>query len=752
MEIDPKVILEALGVGKIGAWAWKEFGKDIALKGAGSIWLHFKYDGAKKKYQDKVKKLYSTMRVLYKHESVSLDSQYVDLFILEEPEAYRRYGVDFLESNFDETVRFYDRSNRTEAVVVVNERDRLFVLGKPGAGKTTFLKKLASLAANEKKIDRVPIFVSLNSLAYSQKNLFDYIVNEFDVCGFPNAEKFIESILEKGKAIILFDGLDEIGREDSRQGQIIHEIENLIRQYHENKFIITCRNAANDYRFENFTYVEIADFTDYQVGAFVDKWFADDPEKSKKFQEDLGKDEHQNLKELTHNPLLLGMLCLVFDETSYFPTKRGVIYRDAIEALMKKWDKERGVQREKISGFTPSFEKKLLEFLAYEYLIENKIFFEKYGVVKKIDSGVLGRKNVVAESEDILDAIEAQHGLLIQRAEHVYSFSHLTFQEYFVAQYIVDRLETDQEALDNLFKYLYNPRWREVFPLVASLVEIPDAFFRSFVLLIQKPIKRNKLLNSMINRVDELSHELQVPGDIITSRMRTIALVVSINKIIRIVRKVASHRSLMLTRRMLQLLDLDEMDISLEKASEAVRIILDSSVGKGEDRKRLNKVLMLSIKKTSRFSDDFYTRQISNDELEKVRITLRDELRKSDKIATKQIIDRIKYELDERLYIGISLRVVLSFMPGFVGEFMRYVEEIDFPRTFADENDWRLYLKKLIHSVIPGFDEQEVELKEEYEADLEKFMQSNIFLLDCLRQADVTNYWNYVFLVRPYKV
>jgi predicted NACHT family NTPase len=40
------------------------------------------------------------------------------------------------------------------------------------------------------------------------------------------------------------------------------------------------------------------------------------------------------------------------------------------------------------------------------------------------------------DSEAVLKSIEAQHGLLVERARGIYSFSHLTFQEYFTAKQI----------------------------------------------------------------------------------------------------------------------------------------------------------------------------------------------------------------------------------------------------------------------------------------------------------------------------
>ena len=78
----------------------------------------------------------------------------------------------------------------------------------------------------------------------------------------------------------------------------------------------------------------------------------------------------------------------------------------------------------------------------------------------------------VADGEAILKAIEAQHGIFVERAHGIYSFSHLTFQEYFTAKYIVDNAA--QGTLKRLVReHCGESRWREVFLLTTSL--LPDA-------------------------------------------------------------------------------------------------------------------------------------------------------------------------------------------------------------------------------------------------------------------------------------
>jgi hypothetical protein len=56
--------------------------------------------------------------------------------------------------------------------------------------------------------------------------------------------------------------------------------------------------------------------------------------------------------------------------------------------------------------------------------------------------------------------------VLVERAEGIYSFSHLTLQEYLTAQYIDDHRQIETLVTE----HLTDERWREVFLLVAGLM------------------------------------------------------------------------------------------------------------------------------------------------------------------------------------------------------------------------------------------------------------------------------------------
>lgn len=79
------------------------------------------------------------------------------------------------------------------------------------------------------------------------------------------------------------------------------------------------------------------------------------------------------------------------------------------------------------------------------------------------------------DSKIILRAIMAQHGIFVERAKHIFSFSHLTIQEYFTAKYIVDNVT--KRTLNGLVeKHLTNDKWREVFLITTGMLEEADDF------------------------------------------------------------------------------------------------------------------------------------------------------------------------------------------------------------------------------------------------------------------------------------
>ena len=236
-----------------------------------------------------------TMRVLDMTQPVDLDRIYTDVNIIKDVIGRRRIGYDEVMEVC--TREHFDRflvgtiKERVKGFEAVEEFQKLVVLGKPGAGKTTFMKYLAmSCLGNRFHGELVPIFVTLKAYAEErgQPSLENYILTEFQKREV--AEDVAKRLLKEGRALILLDGLDEVKKEDDRR--IKQDIDRFSRDWLKNRFAITCRIAAREYQFERFTEVEVADFDDGQIETFVNNWFRErDESKAKRLLERLKGNE-----------------------------------------------------------------------------------------------------------------------------------------------------------------------------------------------------------------------------------------------------------------------------------------------------------------------------------------------------------------------------------------------------------------------------------------------------------------------------
>jgi hypothetical protein len=123
-----------------------------------------------------------------------------------------------------------------------------------------------------------------------------------------------------------------------------------------------------------------------------------------------------------------------------------------------------------------------------------------------------------ADGDVVLQAIEAQHGLLIERAQSIYSFSHLTFQEFFAARHIVSNPHNLQ--FEALASHAHDERWRELLLLTASMLTTESAMFLFQIWTAYlKQATNGSLIRSMLTTVvqwNELHHSVQVYPDRVT--------------------------------------------------------------------------------------------------------------------------------------------------------------------------------------------------------------------------------------------
>jgi len=163
--------------------------------------------------------------------------------------------------------------------------------------------------------------------------------------------------------------------------------------------------------------------------------------------------------------------------------------------------------------------RELLATLAAETFEKGELFFAQEDLEKRIVAYLrtLPPADVDEDidGEAVLKAIEARHGILVERAHRIHAFAHLSFQEYFTAKYVVEN-----NALARLLtvEHIRDRRWREVILQTASLLYNADAFFEHFYRALNDSVREDTKLLALLQWVD--AKACPFAGDYKISAMR----------------------------------------------------------------------------------------------------------------------------------------------------------------------------------------------------------------------------------------
>jgi hypothetical protein len=395
-------------------------------------------------------------------EHSDITSRYVHLDLLLEP---RRKHTNISQ---------LERKRPLKEIILANTSNTV-ILGQAGSGKTTSVKYIVNSIFRDPEflnnIYTLPIVIRLRELNKSNSVfnefqeggiieklslMFGLKINikyktEKDKDGKENIvgkkedddklrtflkTKIIPYILDNQKMLLILDGFNEIIDENIKD-LVISEIKELTRSLKSVNFILTSRSADYKLLLENTTVYEISELNETQIKEFSNKWFQNSNLSEKFLTELYAKTPY---KDFYTRPLFLTQWSLIYSRTNEIPDKPKIIYQRIIELVLKDWNEQQGIKRKtKFSTFTVERKREFLSNMAFNLTIKhNSRIFSKYElslVYKEINNKF--KELPVGELEDVIEEIETYNGLILKSGYDKFEFSHLTLQEYLVADYIV---------------------------------------------------------------------------------------------------------------------------------------------------------------------------------------------------------------------------------------------------------------------------------------------------------------------------
>ncbi|MGW6933705.1 NACHT domain-containing protein [Lentzea sp. NPDC054927] len=337
--------------------------------------------------------------------------------------------------------------------------DRRFVLvGNPGAGKSTFIRRLIHRAAAEGA--RVPLLVQLKRHQEIVDDFVTIIARELrPLTQRVVPRQHIADLLDTGAGLVVFDGLDEVGDIHSRRASVV-AIEAFAARFPLAHIVVTCREESYPVAMLDavkFPVHWLPDFDSDQVEYYARMWFSlvhgvvDGGEsRAAAFLRDSA-----HVLDLRSNPLMLSLLCMLYQSEGYIPENTADVYRECSELMLVRWDSVSQVPSVIRSSV------KLAKFLVQE--LAQHFFFTLGGQGDEGETTLLrlvvahlrereeeGARSYHQQARDFLDYCAERAWVLTQvdtslDGERRFGFTHRTFMEYYTACYVLRTCESSEQ-------------------------------------------------------------------------------------------------------------------------------------------------------------------------------------------------------------------------------------------------------------------------------------------------------------------
>ena len=341
----------------------------------------------------------------------------------------------------------------------------VLVEGRPGSGKTTLVHKVTRDWATGRKVlqgAKMVFLITLRLLNFSKKDHSLLEVLEVFYGGEVLRKKIEHDLQECGGEGVCFiiDGLDEYQHKNKKESVIYQLIDKKCLPF--SMVIVASRPmAANVLRRSCFRRVEVIGFSKSQINEYVetypfngsDEVLSDMDSKLK-----LYLDQHPNILHMCYLPVHAAMICFLFSQLEgNIPHTEARNYEQfTISTLIR----QRALKEE------PRRLKSLMDLCGEEEVQFRSICKLAFDMITNSQQVVSQSDTQVSLSDatsSVLGLLTVEHTSRHDGVEHLYTFHHLTFQEFLAAFHITGLEEQEQvnvltKTKDNIDNNLRNVR------------------------------------------------------------------------------------------------------------------------------------------------------------------------------------------------------------------------------------------------------------------------------------------------------
>jgi len=375
-------------------------------------------------------------------------------------------------------------------------RRGIVILGDPGSGKTTQLKRLLLAVVKEGPEKwglppgTVPVFLPLRDLRDTKGSLRGFIEGVLTDPVLDLPEGFGQRLIERGRLLLLFDGLDEVIDAEMR-AEVSRWIEQARITVPDSCFAVTCRYAGytGEARLDaQFLEMHLRPLNEAQARQFIDNWFrivettmVVDKDQARIQADRMAGELWQDIQDpevrasarvfsMTRNPLLLTTICLVHRDRGRLPRKRAQLYDECVNVLLERWRTAK-----KLSVSIPAdTAKRVLQPVAYWMHGEQGRTRASAAELAPVIAPALGKMpETTSTAAEFLRSIRDESGLLTGWSGEQFGFMHLGFQEYLAAREIRTQCFKRPEVLQALAGCFGESWWQEVVLLSVALEDPP---------------------------------------------------------------------------------------------------------------------------------------------------------------------------------------------------------------------------------------------------------------------------------------